>query len=220
MGQAGRILPTMTVTFLGVHLVLGRALELSPVQPLSWVLLVSLTTHFCHTSQSNWQMARYCFIEQWKKTALNDYLKTFSQLMRHTLTELLFFFKKSFHCILYANNLWMVHVEICGDFLCSCKRLSFIYKDYLYYMTIALNWSLWTSHSQQLWPSISRCPHHLQGSCLLCRMWPSTTVYMLAVTGSCVVDEILMPLMFLQPIPNTKKKIAQIFFLPNIISTL
>lgn len=169
MGQAGRILPTMTMTFLGAHLVrtcfgafprptteLAVAGILSPVQPLSWVLLVSLTTHFCHTLQSNWQMSHYCFIEQWKKTALNDYLKTFSQLMRHTLTELFFFL-----------NLFIVFYMLIifgWSMLRSVVTFYAVVKDYL--LSIKIIFIIWpllsTGHCEL--PTASSYDLHLQGA--------------------------------------------------------
>ena len=100
-----------------------------------------------------------------------------------------------------SNNYRVVDVEFFSIFSCSFKRIGF--ND-------ALNWSLWTSDGQSL--CSSSLQNFLKHHCTACS---------LAVSGPNALLMLRSASIALQPIFNSNKqtKIAQIYFLSNIIST-
>lgn len=168
------------------------------------MLLVPFTTHFCHTSQSNWQMARYCFIEQWKKTALNDYLKTFSQLMRHTLTELL---KKYLFIVFYMLTVfgWFMLRSVV-NFYAVVKDYLLLYDDCSQLVTVNFPQPAARIFIFKVSPSSSRLLSPLQNLTQHHSIYVNSNWVIRCWWNSHVTN-------VLQPISTSKKKIVQIFCL-------
>ena len=133
-------------------------------------------------------------------TLQNNYFFICGQLMRHPLIEL-------FHL---SNLLQMpddcrtVDVEFFSNFSCHCERISF--DD-------ALSWLLSTSGGQRLYSS-SRLSSPLQNF-----LNHHCTVCSLAIPGPNMLLMLWVLSAALWPILNSNKKIAQICFLSNIISS-
>ena len=109
------------MTFLGAGLALRSALEhlLHPATELVVTGCVKCT--FCHMSQSSREIA-HCFIKQ-KETTLQIFFFFLicRHLIRHPLNELFHFSS----LLQMPNDHSMVDFEFFGNFLCSCKRISF-----------------------------------------------------------------------------------------------
>ena len=123
----------------------------------------------------------------------------FGQFLKHPLIKL-FHLSNLFQML---NDCRMVDVEF-FNFSCSCKRISF--DD-------PLNWSLSTSDGQPLFSSSSRFLSPLQDF-----LNHHCTVCSLAVPGPKLLLMLQVVSDALQPILNSNKKIAQICFLPSIVS--
>ena len=157
---------------------------------------------FRHMSQSDWEMICHCCVDQEKMTLQNkDFFFICSQLMRHPLI-------KAFHLsnlLQMHNDYRKVNVEFFGNFLCSCKRISF---DGCSQLVIVI-------------PMASHCAPHLQGSGLLCKTsWTTTALYVdyqfLGQVHSLLISWVVSTALW--PILNSNKKITWICFLSNIIS--
>ena len=106
------------------HLALGSTLELLLCPATELVFTgCRIKSAFHHMSQSNQEMVHYCCLELEKTTLENhDFFFIFGQLMRHPLIEL--FHLSNLLQMLYDHR--MVDIEFFGNFLCSCKRTSFV----------------------------------------------------------------------------------------------
>ena len=123
-----------------------------------------------------------------------------SQLLKHPLIEL-------FHLsdlLQMPSNHRMVHVELFGNFSCSCKRISFDSDCQL---------SLSTFDGWPLYSSSSRLSSPLQNFLNHC-----CTVHLLAVPGLSALLMLRVVSAALRPIFTSNKKIARICFLSNIVS--
>ena len=136
---------------------------------------------------------------RWRKgsSLLCRIILIFGQLMRHPLTEL-------FHLsslLLMPCDHRMVDTDFLGNFLCSCKRISF--SDGSWLSSASHGWLLCSSSSRLLFPLQNFLNHHC-------------TVHSLAVPGPNVLLILWVVSIALQPILNSNKKIAQNWFLSTL----
>ena len=111
------------------------------VQPLV-VTGCHITSTFCHTSLSDWEIVHCCYAEQVKMILQNDFLNL---LLAHP-------FIKLFHLsnlLQMLNDQRMVNVEFFSNFLCGCN---FSFND-------PLTWLLSTSDGHPLHSSFRKGTH-------------------------------------------------------------
>ena len=134
---------------------------------------------------------------------------TFSQLIGHPLIELCHLS----NLLPILNNHRMVDIEFLGNFLCSCKGISF--NDPLSWLLSASNGRSLCSFKAVI--SFAKClffffwQNVLNHYCIVCS---------LAVPGPKVLPMLQVVSAALWPILNLNKKVAQICLLSNIISML
>ena len=151
-------------------------------------------------SQYNWELVCcYCVDKRWWHFKMTIFLIR-GQLMRRPLIE---FFHLS-NLIQMSNDHRIVDTDFFGNFLCSFKRTSF--DD-------PLSWLLSTSNDWPLCSSSSKLSSPLQNF-----LNHHCTFPLLAVPGPNVLLMLQVVSAVLWHILNLDKKIAQICFLPNIIS--
>ena len=182
--------------YFGASLDLGSALEL-----LGWtteLVIIGCIKSTCQsTSQSDQEMF-FCFAQNKRRWHLKIYFFFFcGQLMRHPLIE-------SFHLsnsLQMSKDHKMVVFKFFGNFSCSFKRINF--NDWSQFFIVTFLWPATTlifkaliSFAKLLEPSLNN---------------------LLAVSGPNVLLMLGVVSAALRPILNLNKKIAQIYFLSNII---
>ena len=135
-------------------------------------------------------------------TLQNDNIFDMLSACEHPFIELIYLSS----LLQMPNDHRLIDVGSLGNFLCSCKKISF--DD-------PLSWSLSTSNGWPLHSSSLRLLPHLQNF-----LYHHCTVHSSAAPRSHALLMLWVASAALWPILNSNKKIAWIYFLSNIISTV